>query len=99
MEPPVFQWKVCSEGLASKTLLYCVFFAGVHRQALCITLGWFLGYHLTKIENYKYAKLDREMSNYIRLHPAEFPETGKDWRILHFVANVTHAATRMSTLL
>ncbi|KAK2831516.1 hypothetical protein Q7C36_016602 [Tachysurus vachellii] len=51
--------------------------AGVHRQALFITIGWFLGYHLTKIENYKYAKLDREMNEYIRLHPVEFPEKEK----------------------
>ncbi|XP_073673867.1 NADH dehydrogenase [ubiquinone] 1 subunit C2 [Garra rufa] len=50
------------------------FKAGVHRQALFITVGWFIGYHLTKHENYKYAKLDRDMNEYIRLHPNEFPE-------------------------
>ncbi|XP_016391689.1 NADH dehydrogenase [ubiquinone] 1 subunit C2-like [Sinocyclocheilus rhinocerous] len=48
--------------------------AGVHRQALFITVGWFIGYHLTKYENYKYATLDRDMNEYIRLHPDEFPE-------------------------
>ncbi|KAF5897698.1 NADH dehydrogenase [ubiquinone] 1 subunit C2-like [Clarias magur] len=51
--------------------------AGVHRQALFITIGWVLGYHLTKIENYKYSKLDRDMKEYIRMHPVEFPETDK----------------------
>ncbi|TSN57756.1 NADH dehydrogenase [ubiquinone] 1 subunit C2 [Bagarius yarrelli] len=51
--------------------------AGVHRQALFITVGWFIGYHLTKIENYKYSNLDRDMKEYMRLHPLEFPATEK----------------------
>ncbi|NP_001013535.1 NADH dehydrogenase [ubiquinone] 1 subunit C2 [Danio rerio] len=48
--------------------------AGVHRQVLCITIGWFIGYHLTKYEKFKYAKLDRDMSEYIRHHPNEFEQ-------------------------
>uniref|UniRef100_A0A2D1CGZ4 NADH dehydrogenase [ubiquinone] 1 subunit C2 n=1 Tax=Sparus aurata TaxID=8175 RepID=A0A2D1CGZ4_SPAAU len=51
--------------------------AGVHRQVLLATVGWFLGYHLTKYENYCYAKHDRDMYEYIRLHPEEFPEKEK----------------------
>ncbi|XP_043927072.1 NADH dehydrogenase [ubiquinone] 1 subunit C2 [Protopterus annectens] len=51
--------------------------AGVHRQALWITAGVFVGYHLTKMENYKYAKRDQEMLEYIRLHPEDFPEKEK----------------------
>ncbi|XP_074535913.1 NADH dehydrogenase [ubiquinone] 1 subunit C2 [Halichoeres trimaculatus] len=47
--------------------------AGVHRQVLATTIGWFLGYHITKIENYVNAKLDRDMREYVRLHPEEFP--------------------------
>ncbi|CAJ1065149.1 NADH dehydrogenase 1 subunit C2 [Micropterus salmoides] [Xyrichtys novacula] len=46
--------------------------AGVHRQVLLTTVGWFLGYYLTKRENYIYAKLDRDMNEYIRLHPEDF---------------------------
>ncbi|KAJ0021879.1 hypothetical protein NQD34_009369 [Periophthalmus magnuspinnatus] len=46
--------------------------SGVHRQALLATLGWFIGYHLTKIENYTYAKRDHEMYSYIKLHPENF---------------------------
>ncbi|XP_030633291.1 NADH dehydrogenase [ubiquinone] 1 subunit C2 [Chanos chanos] len=51
--------------------------AGVHRQVLFTTIGWFLGYHLTKYENYTYARLDRDMNEYIRLHPEDFPEKEK----------------------
>lgn len=62
--------------------VFCFFFlTGVHRQALFITVGWFIGYHLTKYENYKYATLDRDMNEYIRLHPNEFPEKGNStWK-------------------
>uniref|UniRef100_A0A671QPN2 NADH dehydrogenase [ubiquinone] 1 subunit C2 n=1 Tax=Sinocyclocheilus anshuiensis TaxID=1608454 RepID=A0A671QPN2_9TELE len=61
--------------------IYIFIFSGVHRQALFITVGWFIGYHLTKYENYKYATLDRDMSEYIRLHPEEFPEKGNStWK-------------------
>ncbi|XP_051980681.1 NADH dehydrogenase [ubiquinone] 1 subunit C2-like [Xyrauchen texanus] len=48
--------------------------AGFHRQALFVTIGWFIGYHLTKYENYTYARLDRDMNEYIRLHPDQFQE-------------------------
>uniref|UniRef100_A0A3Q2Y5T2 NADH dehydrogenase [ubiquinone] 1 subunit C2 n=1 Tax=Hippocampus comes TaxID=109280 RepID=A0A3Q2Y5T2_HIPCM len=46
--------------------------SGVHRQVLLTTIGWFLGYHLTKYENYVHAKLDREMNEYMKLHPDDF---------------------------
>ncbi|XP_051934603.1 NADH dehydrogenase [ubiquinone] 1 subunit C2 [Hippocampus zosterae] len=46
--------------------------SGVHRQVLLTTIGWFLGYHVTKYENYVHAKLDREMNEYMKLHPDRF---------------------------
>uniref|UniRef100_A0AAV3ALQ9 NADH dehydrogenase [ubiquinone] 1 subunit C2 n=1 Tax=Pyxicephalus adspersus TaxID=30357 RepID=A0AAV3ALQ9_PYXAD len=46
--------------------------AGVHRQVLFTTIGVFLGYHLTKLENYKYAKKDRELFDYMKRHPELF---------------------------
>ncbi|XP_043975600.1 NADH dehydrogenase [ubiquinone] 1 subunit C2 [Gambusia affinis] len=46
--------------------------SGVHRQFLLATLGWYIGYHLTKYENYTYARLDRDMVEYIKLHPERF---------------------------
>ncbi|XP_076591314.1 NADH dehydrogenase [ubiquinone] 1 subunit C2 [Chaetodon auriga] len=46
--------------------------SGVHRQCLLATIGWFIGYHITKYENYIYAKRDRDMREYIRLHPDDF---------------------------
>uniref|UniRef100_A0A3Q3JL25 NADH dehydrogenase [ubiquinone] 1 subunit C2 n=1 Tax=Monopterus albus TaxID=43700 RepID=A0A3Q3JL25_MONAL len=51
--------------------------SGVHRQVLLTTIAWYLGYHLTKHANYTYAKRDRDMNEYIRRHPAEFPEKEK----------------------
>ncbi|XP_043115534.1 NADH dehydrogenase [ubiquinone] 1 subunit C2 [Puntigrus tetrazona] len=48
--------------------------AGVHRQLLMTTVGWFVGYHLTKIVNYKTAKLDTEMFEYVRQHPEGFAQ-------------------------
>ncbi|AWO98681.1 NADH dehydrogenase [Scophthalmus maximus] len=51
--------------------------SGVHRQVLMTTLGWFVGYHMTKHANYVYAKHDREMYEYIRLHPEDFPPKEK----------------------
>ncbi|XP_078514623.1 NADH dehydrogenase [ubiquinone] 1 subunit C2 [Lissotriton helveticus] len=47
-------------------------YSGVHRQALALTIGWFIGYHLTKRENYIYAKKDRDMFEYVKLHPEDF---------------------------
>lgn len=55
----------------------CPSFKGVHRQVLLTTVGWFLGYHLSKYENYFYAKLDREMNQYVELHPEEFAQKGQ----------------------
>ncbi|KAK6486420.1 NADH dehydrogenase [Huso huso] len=51
--------------------------SGVHRQLLLVSIGWFLGYHITKYENYTYARLDRDMREYIRLHPDEFQQKDK----------------------
>ncbi|XP_071352510.1 NADH dehydrogenase [ubiquinone] 1 subunit C2 [Trachinotus anak] len=51
--------------------------AGAHRQVLLATIGWFIGYHLTKFENYTYARLDRDMLAYVRLHPEDFPQKEK----------------------
>lgn len=52
-------------------------FLGVHRQFLLATIGWFIGYHITKYENYTNARLDRDMNEYIRLHPEEFAPKGE----------------------
>ncbi|KAM9318840.1 NADH dehydrogenase [ubiquinone] 1 subunit C2 [Pholidichthys leucotaenia] len=46
--------------------------SGVHRQFLLATVGWFIGYHLKKYENYTYARLDRDMNTYMELHPEAF---------------------------
>ncbi|XP_059931648.1 NADH dehydrogenase [ubiquinone] 1 subunit C2 [Gadus macrocephalus] len=51
--------------------------SGVHRQVLFSTIGWFLGYHISKYENYIYSKLDRDMYQYISLHPDAFPRSEK----------------------
>lgn len=65
------------ESIESDILCPALPFLGVHRQVLLATAGWFLGYHLTKYENYSYAKVDRDMNEYIRLHPEEFPPKGE----------------------
>uniref|UniRef100_A0A3B1J2P3 NADH:ubiquinone oxidoreductase subunit C2 n=1 Tax=Astyanax mexicanus TaxID=7994 RepID=A0A3B1J2P3_ASTMX len=49
----------------------------VHRQALFVTVGWVLGYYCTKFENYVYAKLDRDMNEYVQIHPELFPQKEK----------------------
>ncbi|XP_077396731.1 NADH dehydrogenase [ubiquinone] 1 subunit C2 [Festucalex cinctus] len=46
--------------------------SGVHRQVLLASIGWFIGYHVTKYEKYVYAKLDRDMNEYMKLHPEDF---------------------------
>ncbi|NWS89280.1 NDUC2 dehydrogenase, partial [Toxostoma redivivum] len=52
--------------------------AGIHRQVLFATLGCFVGYQLVKRAEYVHAKVDREMFEYIRHHPVDFPgETEK----------------------
>ncbi|XP_012686380.1 NADH dehydrogenase [ubiquinone] 1 subunit C2 [Clupea harengus] len=48
--------------------------SGLHRHTLLTTAGWFVGYYVTKIVNYKQAKLDRDMMSYARSHPEEFAE-------------------------
>ncbi|NWR56947.1 NDUCR dehydrogenase, partial [Bucorvus abyssinicus] len=50
--------------------------AGVHRQVLFATVGWFVGYHLAKRTDYIHAKLDRELFEYIRHHPEDFKKAG-----------------------
>uniref|UniRef100_UPI00398EEE70 NADH dehydrogenase [ubiquinone] 1 subunit C2 n=1 Tax=Pristiophorus japonicus TaxID=55135 RepID=UPI00398EEE70 len=51
--------------------------AGVHRQLLFASVGWFIGYYVTKLENYKTAKVDHEMMEYIQRHPDDFPAKEK----------------------
>ncbi|MBN3285197.1 NDUC2 dehydrogenase, partial [Polyodon spathula] len=58
--------------------------SGVHRQLLLASIGWFVGYHLTKYENYTYARLDRDMREYIRLHPDEFQHKGNHSSFISF---------------
>ncbi|KFQ43820.1 NADH dehydrogenase [ubiquinone] 1 subunit C2, isoform 2, partial [Nestor notabilis] len=48
--------------------------AGVHRQVLFTTVGWFAGYYLAKRTEYMYAKLDRELLEYVKQHPNDFKE-------------------------
>lgn len=50
--------------------------AGVHRQILFATVGCFVGYQLVKRTDYVHAKVDRELFEYIRHHPADFPAAG-----------------------
>ncbi|XP_055492542.1 NADH dehydrogenase [ubiquinone] 1 subunit C2 [Leucoraja erinacea] len=50
------------------------FTSGVHRQLLYLSVGWFVGYHVTKLVNYKTAKMDKEMMDYMQHHPSDFPE-------------------------
>ncbi|NXN20673.1 NDUCR dehydrogenase, partial [Nycticryphes semicollaris] len=49
---------------------------GVHRQVLYTTVGWFVGYYLTKRTEYIHAKMDRELFGYIQQHPEDFKATG-----------------------
>ncbi|NXB56515.1 NDUC2 dehydrogenase, partial [Struthidea cinerea] len=49
--------------------------AGVHRQVLLATLGWFVGYQLVKRAEYMHAKVDRELFGYVRHHPVDFHST------------------------
>ncbi|NXA09656.1 NDUCR dehydrogenase, partial [Sapayoa aenigma] len=50
--------------------------AGVHRQILFTTVGWFVGYYLVKRTEYIYAKVDRELLEYVRQHPEDFKVAG-----------------------
>ncbi|KAM6288462.1 NADH dehydrogenase [ubiquinone] 1 subunit C2 [Spheniscus humboldti] len=54
-----------------------VFRAGVHRQILFTTVGWFVGYYLLKRTEYIHAKLDRELFEYVRQHPEDFKAAEK----------------------
>ncbi|XP_009474806.1 PREDICTED: NADH dehydrogenase [ubiquinone] 1 subunit C2 [Nipponia nippon] len=51
--------------------------AGVHRQILFATVGWFVGYYLAKRTEYVHAKLDRDLFEYIRQHPEDFKAAEK----------------------
>ncbi|XP_062370013.1 NADH dehydrogenase [ubiquinone] 1 subunit C2 isoform X2 [Cinclus cinclus] len=51
--------------------------AGIHRQVLFASLGCFVGYQLVKRTEYVYAKVDRELLEYIRHHPVDFPLADK----------------------
>ncbi|XP_030308987.1 NADH dehydrogenase [ubiquinone] 1 subunit C2 [Calypte anna] len=51
--------------------------AGVHRQVLFTTVGWFVGYYLIKRTEYMYAKLDRDLLEYVRQHPEDFKAAEK----------------------
>ncbi|KFV00652.1 NADH dehydrogenase [ubiquinone] 1 subunit C2, partial [Tauraco erythrolophus] len=51
--------------------------AGVHRQVLYATVGWFVGYYLTKRMEYMHAKVDRELFEYVRHHPEDFKTAEK----------------------
>ncbi|XP_067169325.1 NADH dehydrogenase [ubiquinone] 1 subunit C2 [Apteryx mantelli] len=46
--------------------------AGVHRQILFATVGWFVGYYLIKRTEYAHAKRDRELFEYVKQHPEDF---------------------------
>lgn len=50
--------------------------AGVHRQILFTTVGWFVGYYLVKRMEYIHAKQDRELFEYVRQHPEDFKGAG-----------------------
>ncbi|XP_009074533.1 PREDICTED: NADH dehydrogenase [ubiquinone] 1 subunit C2 [Acanthisitta chloris] len=51
--------------------------AGVHRQILYTTVGWFVGYYLVKRTDYIHAKLDRELLTYVKHHPEDFKTAEK----------------------
>ncbi|XP_075598645.1 NADH dehydrogenase [ubiquinone] 1 subunit C2 [Balearica regulorum gibbericeps] len=51
--------------------------AGVHRQILFTTVGWFVGYYLAKRTEYMHAKVDRELFEYVRQHPEDFKTAEK----------------------
>ncbi|KFQ27073.1 NADH dehydrogenase [ubiquinone] 1 subunit C2, partial [Merops nubicus] len=51
--------------------------AGVHRQVLFATVGWFAGYYLLKRMEYVHAKLDRDLFEYVRHHPEDFKPAEK----------------------
>ncbi|XP_066466156.1 NADH dehydrogenase [ubiquinone] 1 subunit C2 [Tiliqua scincoides] len=46
--------------------------AGVHRQLLWATVGFYIGYQMNKRAIYNFAARDRDISEYIRHHPEDF---------------------------
>ncbi|XP_012305269.3 NADH dehydrogenase [ubiquinone] 1 subunit C2-like [Aotus nancymaae] len=48
--------------------------AGLHRQLLYVTAFYFAGYFLVKRHDYVCAVRDRDMFEYVKLHPEDFPE-------------------------
>ncbi|NXL69260.1 NDUC2 dehydrogenase, partial [Leptocoma aspasia] len=55
--------------------------AGLHRQILFATVGYFVGYQLLKRTEYMHAKVDRELFEYIRHHPGDFQKATEKKRI------------------
>ncbi|KAM9037770.1 NADH dehydrogenase [ubiquinone] 1 subunit C2-like [Sarcophilus harrisii] len=51
--------------------------AGLHRQLLYVTSFYFVGYYLIKRQDFKYAQRDRDMFQYMRLHPEDYKEKEK----------------------
>ncbi|KAJ7320004.1 hypothetical protein JRQ81_019515 [Phrynocephalus forsythii] len=45
---------------------------GVHRQVLWASAGFAIGYYLMKRCSWKYAKRDKELEEYMKLHPEDF---------------------------
>ncbi|XP_061484980.1 NADH dehydrogenase [ubiquinone] 1 subunit C2 [Rhineura floridana] len=60
-------------GLNKKPILA----AGVHRQILWASVGFYIGYYLRKRANYNFARKDRELSEYMKQHPEDFKEKDK----------------------
>ncbi|NXO62131.1 NDUC2 dehydrogenase, partial [Phainopepla nitens] len=54
---------------------------GVHRQILLATVGCFVGYQLVKHTEYKHARVDRELFEYMRHHPVDFHSPAEKKRI------------------
>merc|ERR1712168_17946 len=50
------------------------FRAGIHRQLLYTSVMFFVGYHLSVKAAYVWAKRDRDLEEYVKLHPEHFPE-------------------------
>ncbi|XP_066197340.1 NADH dehydrogenase [ubiquinone] 1 subunit C2 [Sylvia atricapilla] len=55
--------------------------AGLHRQVLFASLGFFVGYQLVKRAEYVHAKVDRELFEYMRHHPVDFHSPTEKKRI------------------
>lgn len=66
----------CVLDVRSPFLAFSFPLAGVHRQVLFTTVGWFAGYFLAKRTEYVHARKDREMFEYVRHHPEDFKTAG-----------------------